>query len=379
MQSNGQSPLRRPSNGPVDPLYRQLYADLASRIRSGELAPGSPVPSERQLSEQYDVSSITARRAMLELSKEGLIYGHQGVGRFVADLTRERHVTLVLAGFDSARWRSSASAMGGLVGGVTEVTWRHDCAFHVVRVDRPLDIPLLTRLLEGSGSRGLLLRTADDVMPEHVQLLEAARCPYVYIRRHLSERPMNCVMPADDMGMRLAVAHLASLGHRSIGLITGVPVLSLVRERVRAFQAALDEHGHFTGERFVKYAGHWDAAVAGYESAAELLAQQLRPTAVIAGADRAVGVYKAAAEWGLEIPGDLTVVGYEEVPNPQAFSPPLTCVRTSYYDTGRAAAELLVEQMMDPTQPPRRVYIEPTLDVRQSCGATNRAAHASVL
>jgi DNA-binding transcriptional regulator YhcF (GntR family) len=154
MEGHGR-PLRRPGAVPVEPLYRQIHADLAARIRGGELVPGAPVPSERQLSEQYGVSSITARRALLELIKQGLIYGHQGIGRFVSDLARERHLTLILAGFDSARWRSSAGAMGELVGGVTEVTWRRDCAFHMVRVDRPLDVPLLTRLLEGTGSRGV--------------------------------------------------------------------------------------------------------------------------------------------------------------------------------------------------------------------------------
>jgi len=360
-------PLRRPGAGPVEPLYRQIHVDLAARICSGELSPGAPVPSERQISEQYGVSSITARRALLELTKQGLIYGHQGIGRFVSDLARERHVTLVLAGFDAARWRSSAGAMGELVGGVTEVTWRHDCAFHMVRVDHPLDMPLLTRLLEGTGSRGLLVRVAGDVEPEHVRLLEARRLPYVYIRRHLSERAMNCVVPADDVGMRLAVAHLARMGHRRLGLISAMPALGLVRDRVRGFRAALGAHGLAVDERHIRLAGHWEAS-AGYECAVELFEERSRPTAVVVDVDMAAGLYDAAAERGLDIPGDVAVVGYDEVPEAQALSPRLTCVRTSHYETARAATELLVELMTGAAQGPRRLYIEPALEVRDSCG-----------
>jgi DNA-binding LacI/PurR family transcriptional regulator len=366
-------PLRRPGAGPVEPLYRQIHADLVARIRGGELAPGAPVPSERQISAQYGVSSITARRALLELTKQGLIYGHQGIGRFVSDPARERHVTLVLAGFDAARWRSSAGAMGELVGGVTEVTWRHDCAFHIVRVDHPLDAPLLMRLLEGPGSRGLLVRVAGEVEPEHVALLEAARVPYVYIRRHLSDRAMNCVVPADEAGMRLAVAHLAGLGRRRLGLISAMPSLSMVRDRVRGFRVAVEAHGLPLVERDIKLAGHWEAS-AGYECAVALLAGRTRPTAVVVDVDMAAGVYRAAAERGLEIPRDLAVVGYDEVPEGRALSPGLTCVRTSHYEAGRAATELLVDLMAGVAQAPCRLYLEPTLEVRESCGAAVRAA-----
>jgi DNA-binding LacI/PurR family transcriptional regulator len=363
--------LRRPAGRPVEPLYRQIQADLAARIRGGELAPGAPVPSERQLSERYGVSSITARRALLELTKHGLIYGHQGLGRFVSDLARERHVTLLLAGFDAARWRSSAGAMGELVGGVTEVTWRHDCAFHMIRVDHPLDAPVLTRLLEGPGSRGLLVRVAGEVEPEHVALLEAASAPYVYIRRHLPDRAMNCVVPADDAGMRLAVAHLAGLGHRRLGLISAMPALTMVRDRVRGFRAAVAAHGLPLDEGDVKLAGHWEAS-AGYECAVALLAGRSRPTAVVADVDMAAGVYRAAAELGLEIARDLAVVGYDEVPEGRALSPGLTCVRTSHYEAGRTAAELLVDLMTGVARGPCRLYLEPTLEVRESCGAAGR-------
>jgi DNA-binding LacI/PurR family transcriptional regulator len=93
---------------------------------------------------------------------------------------------------------------------------------------------------------------------------------------------------------------------------------------------------------------------------------------MIVDVDMAAGVYRAAAERGLEIPDDLAVVGYDEVPEAQALSPRLTCVRTSHYETGRAATELLVDLITGAAQGPTRLYMEPTLEVRESCAAAAR-------
>src|SRR5687767_2673783 len=118
--------LHQPGAGPVEPLYRQIERELAAQIRRGDLPAGGLVPSERQVCERYGVSPITARRALLELTKQGLIYRQAGIGSFVADPGACLRMSLVFAGFGADRWRTSAGAMGELVGGVSETAWRHD-------------------------------------------------------------------------------------------------------------------------------------------------------------------------------------------------------------------------------------------------------------
>ncbi|MDQ3699977.1 MAG: GntR family transcriptional regulator, partial [Chloroflexota bacterium] len=142
---------------------------------------GSVVPSERQICEQFGVSHITARRALLELQRRGLIYRQAGIGTFVAGPQRRTRLTLVFAGFDADRWQSTAGVMGDLVGGITEVAWRRHCGLDIERLDTGLDAGDLSRLLVERETDGLLLRLAGDATPAHIALLEETRVPFVLI------------------------------------------------------------------------------------------------------------------------------------------------------------------------------------------------------
>jgi DNA-binding LacI/PurR family transcriptional regulator len=334
------------------------------------LVPGGLVPSETQLCERYGVSITTARRALLELSRQGLIFRQAGLGTFVADPKRSKRLALVFAGFEAARWRDAANSIGELVGGVTDVIWRHESTVQLIRVDQPLDTALLGRLMEQGDIDGLLLRVADDILEEHAALLEAAAFPHMFIRRYLPGRPVNAVVPADDAGMRLAVGHLARLGHRRIGLISALPGMVLTRDRVRGYLSAVQAHDLVRDEGLVRLAAYYSAEPA-HRLAGELLAgpPAERPTAVITDAVMTPGVYQAVSELGLSIPRDVAVVAYDEAPEARALLPRVTSICLPHYEIGRVAAEALLDLAHGRAYGPRQLFIEPALEVRSSCGA----------
>ena len=354
--------------GRVRPRYQEIEQELAARIRRGELAAGGLVPSERRLCEDFRVSTITARRALLELTRRGLIYRLPGMGSFVADPGRRRRLSLAMIGFDGVRWRNSAGPMGELVGGVSEAAWRHDCPLQVLRLDQSLDDEVIARLIEEWSEDGLLLRPAGDVAAAHVDALERAGIPYVLIRRYVPGRPTNCVVPDDGAGLRLALSHLANLGHRRIGFISAAPELVQTRDRVAAYLAAADQLGLDRDERLIRLAGHY-APELGYACARELLTGPDPATAAVVSVVMVPGLYRAAADLGLDIPRDLAVVGYDEAPEGRGLVPPLTCVRTSHYEAGQLAVETLLELLAGRATAPCAVQMEPTLDVRASSGA----------
>lgn len=74
------------------PLYKKIYAELHEAIVEGRLAPGSRVPTEKELSEQYQVSRITSKRALTELEQNQLIYRVQGSGSFVRELKEKKRL-----------------------------------------------------------------------------------------------------------------------------------------------------------------------------------------------------------------------------------------------------------------------------------------------
>jgi DNA-binding LacI/PurR family transcriptional regulator len=150
----------------------------------------------------------------------------------------------------------------------------------------------------------------------------------------------------DRAGARAAAAHLLGLGHRRIALLAGGPqVLDapgdwyVARERLRGWHDALDPAG------VVPVVRHVDptADEEGFTAARELLAAADRPTAVLCFSDAlAVDVVRAAVEAGVPVPGELSVVGFDDSPLARRVSPGLTTVRQDVVEKGtRAASELV--------------------------------------
>src|SRR5205085_4358115 len=109
---------------------------------------------------------------------------------------------------------------------------------------------------------------------------------------------------------------------------------------------------------------------AGRRAVRDLLDRADRPTAILVASDRmAIGGYGAVSGLGPRIPGDVALVGYDDIAPSALLNPPLTTVRTAYHDFGRLAAQLLLDMIEGRLEPPQRVVIEPELIVRGSTGA----------
>jgi DNA-binding LacI/PurR family transcriptional regulator len=351
------------------PLYQQLRQQLFSRIRRGEFGPGDMLPSENQLCEEYGVSVTTARRALLELVKEGVVRRRMGVGTMVAPRVRQLSLGFVSIDNLGGAWRGISAGMVELIGGIGELAWRRNASFSMSGVDEEGVEECLRSVVEARAVDGVLLRTADDIRPEHVDILDAAGLPYVVIKRELSARPINCVVSDDLLGGRQATAHLLDRGHRRIGFICAKPLLTLTQDRLRGYREALAEAGAAYDADLVRLEPSFDEQ-AGRKAVRDLLVHDDRPTALFVASDRmAIGGYGAVSELGLRIPDDVALVGYDDIGPSAMLQPPLTTVRTSYHDFGRLAAQLLLDLIEGRLEAPQRVVIEPELIVRASTGA----------
>lgn len=354
--------------GGSTPLYLQLKTILQRRIEAGELQPGDMLPSLRQLCAQYQVSSITARRAVQELIAEGRLQSQQGIGTFVTAHNRRSRLALVILGFYEQEWRRNSTIFGDLIGGAATVAWEHEALLSVSRVDparRTADV--LASILDERFFDGLLIRTLPDVSVADLQPVLAAGLPYVVIKRHIPGLPVNCVVVDDAGAAYRATAHLIGHGRRRIAFVC--PLAATVgRAREQGYRRALAEHGLPYDAALVPATADWFEE-RGYAALRELMALPQPPDAVFAAGDMlAMGTYRAAAELGLSIPGDLAVVGYDDIPAAATLQPPLTTVRTSYYDFGARATELLLDLIAGRALAPQRVELEAPLVVRESCG-----------
>lgn len=192
-------------------------------------------------------------------------------------------------------------------------------------------------------------------------------CRYVRIASVAMDEPENMVLTHDRQAGAEAANYLESLGHRRIALITGPKRYRSSIERGGGFEEALAKRGIEIPAELTYEGGYtFESGVAGAET---LLTRNPRPTAIFACNDEmAAGVYKAALRMGLSIPGDLSVVGYDDSPLASQLWPALTTIRLPIRDLGRqAAAMLLAENWPRAAQAPAGISVSPHLVVRDSC------------
>jgi DNA-binding LacI/PurR family transcriptional regulator len=162
-----------------------------------------------------------------------------------------------------------------------------------------------------------------------------------------------------------ATRHLLSLGHETVWQLAGPTDWIDASGRRAGWRAVLEAAGRAVPEPLT---GDW-SALSGYEQG-RVLARDPDVTAVFAANDAmALGLLRALREGGRRVPEDVSVVGFDDVPESGYFAPPLTTVRQNFGEVGRRAFQLLIDRLVDPTAPaPERRFVEPELVVRESTG-----------
>lgn len=162
-----------------------------------------------------------------------------------------------------------------------------------------------------------------------------------------------------------ATEHLLELGHRRIGLIAGAPQHRYCQARADGHRSALALHGVEYRPELVR-SGHWTKSGAA-AAAAQLLRLPEPPTAIFACSDRmALGVYEFAAGAALRIPQDLSVVGFDDLPEARWLTPSLTTVRQPVGEMGATAARILLRLAETHQDPVERHELSTQLVVRGS-------------
>ncbi|MEM8858203.1 MAG: LacI family DNA-binding transcriptional regulator [Chloroflexota bacterium] len=195
--------------------------------------------------------------------------------------------------------------------------------------------------------------------------LRERNTPYVLIDHESSSGQGNIIRTSNKRGAKEAAEHLLGLGHTKIGLIMGTPSVQSGRERVEGFLQALSEKGLEHPESYRKQ-GDFDTP-SGKAGALELLQMDDRPTAIFALNDAmAIGVYEAAEELGIRIPEELSVIGFDDIPEAKYIRPQLTTVRQPQRDIGREATRLLIDLIENERDTLKTITLNTELIVRDS-------------
>ena len=194
----------------------------------------------------------------------------------------------------------------------------------------------------------------------------AAGIPFVLVNRSLEDGAVAAVTIDDQQGIRLAVEHLAGLGHTRIAHLAGPQNTSTGHRRRVGFLETMSALGLDVPECRV-YVSRWFTEQEGARGCARLLDAAGNITAIVAGNDLlAIGCYDALATRSLRCPEDISIVGFNDMPFVDRLSPPLTSVRVPQRELGAAAADLLLKRLADGGPTAREILLEPALVVRGS-------------
>ena len=184
-------------------------------------------------------------------------------------------------------------------------------------------------------------------------LLELIRDGFpVVLQGSLPDLPVTSVDVDNVAGARQAVDHLVALGHRRIACITNAPlVYTASRERLDGYRQALDAAGIEFDDQLVAE-GAFDAP-SGHTAMTVLLDRTQFDAVFVASDVVALGAIGALRETGRRIPGDVSVVGFDDIPLAAYFDPPLTTVRLPAFELGQAAGRALIHRIADRATPDR--------------------------
>lgn len=166
---------------------------------------------------------------------------------------------------------------------------------------------------------------------------------------------------------REVMSYLLSLGHRRIGLVYGVGGHELAEDRRGPYRAGLEVAGIPIDEDLIMECG--PTIEDGYQAAKKLLELPSRPTAIIAINDLlSIGAVRAAADAGLRVPNDLSLVGYDDIPMANYLVPRLTTVTKDAHASGKKAFEILMRRMQNSELPRQKIHTPARLIIRESTG-----------
>jgi len=223
------------------------------------------------------------------------------------------------------------------------------------------------------ASDGVILVTSDIEPPVHTELRKISVPTVIIDPAGIPAVDVPTVGATNWAGGLAAAEHLLSLGHRRIGFIGGPRRLLCSRARLDGYRAALEAADVRPDDDLVADGTFYHES--GFLGAVALLRLPDPPTAVFAASDQmALGVYEAVRQRGLRIPEDVSVVGFDDLPESRWTSPPLTTVRQPLAEMGAHAARTLLHLIDGGTVESPRLELATSLSVRESTAPPRTAS-----
>ncbi|MFK7790854.1 MAG: substrate-binding domain-containing protein [Phycisphaeraceae bacterium] len=312
------------------PKYQIIRADLIAALRTEKYPPGSQLPTERELAEQYSVHRMTVRQATMSLVRSGMVIKRRPQGNFVSEnlskVAGDKQLNLICIG------KESSQAEIFVEHGVAAASHR-DIHARVLRI-YPGSEHVAAECVSGPDP-SIVIGGVNASRSDLGIAMREARDRVILIGSRMDHAGVRSVVGDDELGIRLAVDHLYEFGHQRIGLIGSIteedhPLLEL---QIQLWRQAMLSHGLSRGtiQKHIirlKPVAAGGIAMAAYEAVKAYYGRQrIRATAHIAlSEEAAMGAAAALHEMGINIPENVSLVGYAGTCRAKLTIPPLTTI-----------------------------------------------------
>ncbi|WP_169081345.1 substrate-binding domain-containing protein [Paenibacillus sp. PL91] len=327
------------------PKYQQVKDYVLLQIENKELGEDGRIPSESEFSKLLDVSSITVRKALTELVNEGVIYRVRGKGSFVSNRAStpadkpSHYVTLIISGKDMYD-----SSYMQIIKGIQSFLSQQDCKLIIefVENDFEQERELLLKLMQ-TETRGLLIYSADpDAAKGYLNELRKKRIPFVMLDRSPSGYPVDSVTCNNPDGAYEAVQYLIAQGHTDVGFAAYDFHLSTEVDRYNGYRHAMADAGLAPSPNILFLQKKLD-----YNKMASLIHHGELSALFCANDRRALEVIDQLAVYGVNIPDQMSVMGFDDFEVSKFAKVPLSTVKQYFETLGYEGAKLLFDSSRD--------------------------------
>jgi GntR family transcriptional regulator of arabinose operon len=336
------------------PLYIQIKQTILENIDSKQWKLGSRIPSERDLAKEFGVSQMTVNRALQDLARAGILKREVGRGTFVCKvptrLYEERRV--YVAHFSPLEWIGQAEYSQSIFS-----------SMHVAAKELNISLTLggkfQSTMTPGDAHGIIVIAPSIDKFEELKECHEKSPVPLVVVGAHWPNCPFYCVDSDNFQGAYQGTSHLLSLGHRRIGILIGATDQCNVRDRIAGYRQALRDAEMETHGRWMINIDDLSDAKENERIVLEAVDCHPRPTAFVAvGYHYALELMRILGENHMNIPGDISLVGYDNPYSAAYLNPPLTTLEQPLTDMGHTAICLL-NRLIDGKEEEKKIHLLP--------------------
>lgn len=372
----------RSANRQSVPLYQQVEQYLLTQIESGELRPGEMLPSVKSLCEQFGgINHLTVRQAITNLAERKLVQPMKGRGTFVCEPSAAvDRIALVLPDVGS-------TLAGSIARGAQQVLKQAGIKTLILnsQSDSQHEIDNVHHLKELPLKGAIIFPTPQTLIAEEIIRLWMNEFPFVLVDRSLRDVQCPTVVVDNHGGSYRMTEYLVKKGYKRMAWVGEMEPTS-AQNRFSGFRDALNDNGLTCPRSWVCTVDSEDSrkaatpkeletgqsVLAYYYSVAhrtvlDWMQREVRPDAIVCSNDAyALECLHVLRECNVNVPEEIAVVGFDDLPEAARSNPPLTTIRQPMQQIGEEAARMLIQHLKDPETPTKTSVLPVELIHRRS-------------